>query len=322
VAAAALISHYGWRSIFLGELTVGIAAIVLGLKFIPADDMSVAPKSRFPALSGFLWVSCLILILTVLKQVPHWGWTSLRFISFLVLCAIAIVSFGLYERRTKVPLVNFKLLSYSAIPLSLACELLLYFCIYMVGFFIPLLFFSGNASKATAAGLILTIEGAARLLGAAAAGGVIDRYGALPVAVAGSSLVLAGSLLFCFAAGNAQILTFGAGGFLVGLGAGVFVPANSLRLFANVPLDRHGVAAGVFATVRNLGMMTGMACAAGLGIVFSNPHVGGIRIGFSIVSLIAVSIGIAHLIVGLRASRRLRDQIPLALTLSKTASTG
>jgi MFS family permease len=195
----------------------------------------------------------------------------------------------------------------------------LYFCIYMIGFFIPLLFFRGNASKATAAGLILTIEGIARLLGAAAAGSVTDRYGALPVAVAGSSLVLAGSLLFCFAASSAQIVTFGAGGFLVGLGAGVFVPANSLRLFANVSLHRHGVAAGVFATARNLGMMTGMACAAGLAIVFSksaNSLIRGVRIGFSVVSLIAVSILIAHLIVGLRASRRLRDQISLASTLS------
>jgi MFS family permease len=195
----------------------------------------------------------------------------------------------------------------------------------MIGFFIPLLFFRGNASKATAAGLILTIEGTARLLGAAAAGKVTDRYGAIPVAVAGSSLVLAGSLLFCFAAGTAQIVIFGAGGFLVGLGAGVFVPAHSLRLFAHVSLDRHGAAAGVFATVRNLGMMTGMACAAGLANVFgksANPLIGGIRIGFSVVSLIAVSIVLAHLIVGLRASRRLRDQIPLALTLSNSAFTG
>jgi MFS family permease len=318
VAAAVLITHLGWRSIFLTELPIGIMAVVLGFIFIPADDVPSAPKLSFPSLSGLLWLGCLIPILTLFAQGNHGGWKSARVSSLLAVWVIAIASFCLWEARTKVPLVNFRLRGDSAISLALASEAILYFCIYMIGFFIPLLLIRGTTPRPGAAGLILTIQGIARFFGAAIAGIATDRCGPVPVAVLGSSFVLAGSISYCMGSFGIHLPLIGAGGFLVGFGAGVFVPANSLRLFANVANDRHGVAAGVFATVRNLGMMMGMSSAAALTVFFRESGRGvdsGITFGLLVVSLIAFFVALAHLVVGVRDYQRSRDRLPLSSKL-------
>jgi MFS family permease len=308
-AAAGLIMHYGWRSIFLADLPIGVAAIVLGFRFIPGDELQQAAKLKFPALSGLLWLACLVPMLTLFAQGGHVGWKSPRMLSLLAAWLLAIVIFCLWEARTKAPLVNFPVHRPGAIPIALASEATLYFCIYVIGFFVPLFWIGGTTPRPGAAGLILTIQGFARLFGAAVAGNASDRYGPVPIAAFGSSFVLAGSISYCVASTGAHFALFGAGGFLVGVGAGVFVPANSMRLFAKVAQDRHGVASGVFATVRNLGMMMGISSAAAL-TTFSGGSArrvhSGITFGLSVVSLIAFLIVLAHLIIWVRDYQRLR----------------
>ena len=52
--------------------------------------------------------------------------------------------------------------------------------------------------------------------------------------------------------------------FLVGAGTGVFISPNSSALMGSAPHDRQGIAGGVMALARNLGMSFGVAIASAL----------------------------------------------------------
>ena len=51
---------------------------------------------------------------------------------------------------------------------------------------------------------------------------------------------------------------------VVGLGTGVFISPNNSALLGAAPLDRRGIASGVMATARNVGMIVGIGLAGAI----------------------------------------------------------
>jgi MFS family permease len=73
----------------------------------------------------------------------------------------------------------------------------------------------------------------------------------------------------------------------VGLGTGIFVPANSCRLLSHAAGNHHGLASGILATARNIGMMLGVAIAAA---TLSSSYLAGDKIAST---LLGVRVGLA-----------------------------
>ena len=93
-----------------------------------------------------------------------------------------------------------------------------------------------------------------------------DRVGSRLPSTIGMALLAAG--LFSLRDLNAQtsardiILRL----VLIGLGVGIFVTPNNSAILGSAPRQRQGIASGVVATARNLGMVFGVAAA---GAIFS-----------------------------------------------------
>ena len=105
------------------------------------------------------------------------------------------------------------------------------------------------------------------LLVSPVSGALSDRLGSRPLAVAGLFVTTAGLALLAWLIGNAGDRPLGvapiiAGLFVVGLGQGLFQPPNSSSAMSSVPVDRLGLAGGLLATMRNLGMLFGIGLAA------------------------------------------------------------
>jgi MFS family permease len=81
---------------------------------------------------------------------------------------------------------------------------------------------------------------------------------------------------------------------MVGIGTGIFVPANSTALFASAPDHQRGAAAGTLATARNMGMALGVAFAGAAAVE-------GTQVGFVAVTMVAL---LSLLVCTLPASRR------------------
>ena len=90
IVGGALVSSVGWRSIFLINLPVGLAAIVLTLRFIPE---SRAPRPRRFDPVGQVLVIVLLATLTFgIIEAPSRGWTSPAILAAFAASAAALVA--------------------------------------------------------------------------------------------------------------------------------------------------------------------------------------------------------------------------------------
>jgi len=99
-----LVDSVGWRSIFWINLPVGLAALLLTLKFIPE---SRAPKARRPDPVGQVLVIALFGSLTyAIIEAPDSGFTTI--LPFAVLALLALAALLWYEPRRDEPLIDLR----------------------------------------------------------------------------------------------------------------------------------------------------------------------------------------------------------------------
>jgi len=116
----------------------------------------------------------------------------------------------------------------------------------------------------------------AALIAAPFAGRWSDRWGGPRLASVGLAGATAGfAVLSRLSAAPAPLVTLG-GMTLVGLGLGLFNVPNASVVMSSVPRDRLGLAAGLQATMRNLGISGGAAAAGAIMASRYAAHGGGL----------------------------------------------
>jgi MFS family permease len=110
-------------------------------------------------------------------------------------------------------------------------------------------------------GTLLTAQPVVMAVVASPAGWLSDRVGTKWLATGGMAILAAGLLGLTTVGAASGHVAVAAWLGLMGLGTGVFISPNSSSLMGAAPRDRQGVAGGVLAVARNLGMMIGVAAA-------------------------------------------------------------
>jgi MFS family permease len=114
--------------------------------------------------------------------------------------------------------------------------------------------------------LLLAGNGLIRVAAAPLSGRLSDRIGTRLPATFGAAVLAFGAFLLSRLTTDSPVAGWVAGLLIAGCGIGMFVPPNNSMLMGAVPRSRHGIASGILATSRTVGMATGIALA---GIVLS-----------------------------------------------------
>jgi EmrB/QacA subfamily drug resistance transporter len=309
----------GWRWIFFINVPIGIAAIVLGYKWIPARRDDQQTRESLDPVGVVLLGLGVLLVLLPLVQEREWQGPAKW---LLLVAGLAVLAgFLAWERRHArhgTPLVELGLFRVRSYGLG-ALIGLLYFAGFTTIFFVYTLYLqNGLGYSALLAGLAIT-PFALGSAGAAAAGGrIVNRYGR-PLVVLGLVLVAAGL------AGTALALSLvpGSGGgwaaaiplLVAGLGSGLVISPNQTLTLAEVPVERAGSAGAVLQTGQRIGTAVGIAL---VGAVFFNRLAASgndwsaalhmallVTIGLVVVALAA---GVADVIADRRASQHSPDR--------------
>lgn len=252
-----LVEHLGWRSVFFINLPIGAIGILLCSK-IPE---SKAPPSRASVdiTGGLLFFLFITLLFLFLNQV---GQGSKHF--FLGLLAISLVCFGVFigvEIRAPSPLVNLRLFKNRLFSSSLGASFLSFWVAGSHTFVTP--FFLQNILEftPTKAGILIFPVSLTVMISAPLGGRISDRMGVRLPATLG--LILTSLTVFSF-----SFLTAGTSEYsilwrqiLLGLGIGLFNPANNSAIIGSLPREKVGLASSFMALSRNLGMVVGVAFA-------------------------------------------------------------
>jgi EmrB/QacA subfamily drug resistance transporter len=130
-----LTEYFGWQSLFLLNLPIGIIAIAVAFKCLP--DQRGSQQKTFD-LPGFVTVligsSFIILSFT---EGNGWGWTSWKTLSFLLVGTVALTYFIRRELSLKEPLLNLSVFQYSRFTYSLIINCIITASLYSGTFLIP-----------------------------------------------------------------------------------------------------------------------------------------------------------------------------------------
>ena len=250
---------FGWRSVFYINIPVGIAGVWIALRVIP-DDRPKEKGEPFDVRGALLFAAGLSAFLVALNEGPAWRWDAPRTIA-LFSTAVVLLGFFVRAERRPAPMLDLTLFGDRTFSAATLSALMNYIAVYSVLFVLPFLLIQGRGLNTEQAGLVLTAQPIVMAVVAPLSGAWSDRIGSRLLAVVGM-LILAGGLLLLGVLARGGSLHAIAGGLaVVGLGIGLFVSPNNSALMGAAPRHRQGIAAGVLATARNVGMVIGVGIA-------------------------------------------------------------
>ncbi|MFE9607431.1 MFS transporter [Streptomyces sp. NPDC006012] len=261
-----LVDSVGWRSIFWVNIPVGVAALLLTLRYVPE---SRAPRPRRPDPVGQLLVIALFGSLTyAIIEAPNSGAATV--LPFAAVAVIALAALLRYEPRRPEPLIDLRF--FKSAPFSGATVIAISAFAALGGFlFLSTLYLqSVRGLDALHAGLWMLPMAAPTFLCAPLSGRLVGSRGPrLPLLIAGVSMTAAGVLFAAFHAETSDVTRF-VGFVLFGIGFGFVNAPITNTAVSGMPRAQAGVAAAVASTSRQLGQTLGVAVigavlAAGIG---------------------------------------------------------
>ncbi|KIF06388.1 MFS transporter, partial [Streptomyces sp. RSD-27] len=261
VLGGVLIDRFSWHSIFLINVPVVALAVVAALTLMPE---SKGPWQKPDPLGAVLSATGMTALVWWIIEIPQHGAFGGRSALTLAVAAAALVGFVIRENTTDspmVPLVLFKHRNFSGGSLSLALVqignggLLLVLTQYLQ-------FVLGYSPLK--AGLAFVPLAVAALAGNGAGAGLAARIGNRPLVLAGM-LVMASSfaLLTTVSADTGFTVPAVALG-LLGLGAGLAMPAAVGALMGTIPEEQAGVGSALNDTIQQAGTALGIAILGSL----------------------------------------------------------
>jgi EmrB/QacA subfamily drug resistance transporter len=255
-----LTEQISWRAVFFINLPVGLLAFLLSWRFVPHDGGSQT-KEHFDLAGALSFMAGLIALLLGLNQGSAWGWRSLPISSLLVAAMILLIVFVRIELKAKNPMLDLTLFRHRVFSASVVSAVFNYICVYSILFLMPFYLIQGRQLNAAQAGLVLTAMPIVMAVVAPLSGYLSDRIGARIPSTLGM-LCLAGGLFMLsrLDPGSSTLEMIEALG-ISGLGIGTFISPNNSALMGSAPRRRQGIAAGMMATARNVGMVLGVGLA-------------------------------------------------------------
>jgi EmrB/QacA subfamily drug resistance transporter len=291
-----LTDYFGWRSVFFINLPVGFIALLLSLRFIPSDT----PKKtleRFDWPGALTFMGGLVSLLLALNRGHDWGWTSPAILGLFAISWVLLSAFLWIERRASTPMLDLSLFRSRSFSASISSAVLNYICVYSIIFLMPFFLIQGRGLTPSQAGLLLTAQPIVMAIVAPISGTLSDRIGARLPGMAGMGVLAVGLFLLSrlnqASPPTGVVLALA----VAGLGIGTFISPNSNSLLGSAPRNRQGIASGLLATARNVGMVLGVGLSGAIFTTILSQGSEGdaailfkaIQVSFSIIILVAVT---------------------------------
>lgn len=255
-----IVGHASWRWIFLLNIPLGLLALQQLFARVP-DDRPSGTRASLDLPSVAAWCVTLASLTIALARGPEVGWRAPLVVGAFAAGALALALFVLLERRTATPLLPPSLL-FGAVGASALLTLMAQALSISVGFHLPLYLEDVLGFGASTSGAWLAVLPLSALFVAPLAGRWSDSLGARPLMVTGLLLTATGLFVLSDVGVSPHPGHILGGMVLIGVGQGLFAAPNSSTMLAHAPRAMLGLASGLQATMRNLGITAGAALTA------------------------------------------------------------
>ena len=259
-----LIGAFGWRSIYLGVVIVGVIALTLSLLIVKNMSPTVGHRSGSKIFS-FDWVGAILSagalssFLLAMTYSYRMGWTSGPVVVGLLTAALLLSAFIYRELRCADPMIDLTLFRIPVFSMGMAARYLAFMSGSPAYFLLPFFLIQVSGLSEVRAALVLAPGSLLMAIAGPLGGKLSDRLGTKWPAVGGLCCWTAGiTVLYTLEVGSNPTVV-SAGMMLMGAGNGIFGSPNTVSVMSSVGSERYGVVSALVNMVRTSGNLTGIA---------------------------------------------------------------
>jgi MFS transporter, DHA2 family, methylenomycin A resistance protein len=257
ILGGVLVGLVSWRAVFVVNVPVGIFALMLGARHLPAAGE--AQGRNFDLVGQVLAIASLTLLTVGLIEGGAAGWGSPVTVASLIAFAPLVVAFVIVEARSRAPMLPLALFRNRTFSGASLVGLAINLGFYGQLFAFSLYFQQARGFSALVTGLALLPEGVFVALSSALSGRLTGRTGPRVPMLIG---------LLCGSAGFAGLIIAGRSTsywllvvplIAAGFGMAFTMPAATAAIIESAPARRAGIASGVLNSARQAGGAVGVA---------------------------------------------------------------
>lgn len=253
-----LIDNFGWRSVFIINLPVGIVGLLMALAFID-ESRSKQKSTKFDFPGAIILGISLSSLVLVLDQGQTWGWLSLSSVICYLVTLASLFIFIRIEKKHPEPIIDLKFFKNEIFVQTILNNFIIFMGLMGSVFLIPIFAETFLGYGATATGYLFMPMAAAMMLGAPLGGrltGIVQPKYVIMISTAVGAL---GLFMFSFLDPRStnwdiiiplSVMSFG-------IGFGMAQRTNIIA--AVVPTHEIGIASSILALARNIAGAFGIA---------------------------------------------------------------
>lgn len=258
-----LIDNFGWRSVFLINLPIGVLGIVMAMRFINESRAEI--KTKF-----FDWWGALTLggmlssLVLVLDKGSDWGWLSAGSMICYFSVAVLLGLFIKIEQKVPEPIVDLKFFKIPAFVNALVNNFVVFMGMMGGVFLIPVFAQTFLGYNATEAGYLFIPMAVAMMLAAPLGGMLTGKVQSRYVIFASTLVAALGIFLFTGLDPKSTALDIMIPLSIMAFGLGFGMAQRTNIIASVVPQNEIGIASSILALVRNIAGAFGIAVFAAI----------------------------------------------------------
>lgn len=251
VVGGALISKFGWSSIFFITVPFAIIGIIGAALFMKDEKVHVKEKTDWIGI--FTFAFGLVAMMVVLSEGASWGWISTRISVLFIATIVLSITFFITELHVENPLFNLSLLFYKKYTTGLGITVSYCIAYFSITLLLSIYLQGALHLSPMNAGLLIIPLSAPQLIMGPLGGKLADYFGTGRMIVYGLIFLVIG----LFMLGNLGSRLFIPGVviplIIISVANGIAWPSLAKMVLSIVPKEQAGSASGMFYTVYNVG---------------------------------------------------------------------
>jgi EmrB/QacA subfamily drug resistance transporter len=260
---AAVTEGIDWHWIFWINVPIGVVATLLSTRLLPESH---GPDARLDLPGVVLVTAGVVSLVWALTRANQVGWASAETVTTLVLGAVLLAGFVVWERRAPAPMLPLRLLGIPAFTAGNLTAFLMTGAIFSAAFMTFQYFELVRGYSPLATSVYLLPWLATPMIVSPIAGAVSDRVGRRPVMAVGLLLQTIGFAWVALNVSSASTAAIVVALLIAGIGISMALPTVPTAVLNSVAPTELGKASGINYMMQRFGAVFGIAIA---GAIFS-----------------------------------------------------
>ncbi len=264
-----LIENVGWQSIFYINIPVGMFGTAMAVRILRKEE-TIWRGQTFDVAGALTLFISLVSLLLALSRGQELGWGS-NYITFLFGSSILFfILFIIAENKARQPMMELRHFRNRPFAAANISALISFIAMFSVILLMPFFLEKELGYSPQEVGVVFLAVPLVMSVVSPVSGWLSDRTSSYILSSIGVGIASISILWLGFLDSSSGFLDVVLRLSLLGLGMGLFQAPNNSIIMGSLPKEQLGIAAGTLGTMRNMGMVIGVAVS---GAVFSNRYV-------------------------------------------------